>query len=413
MAAIPRKPVLISGAGISSLLLARSLLRDAIPFLIFERDSSPVFRAQGYRLRLSSEGLDAIESVLEPKGWKKFWNTCGKTGGVGFSPINAVTGVIEESGGSPQVPAGGRRGGKEPEKRIAEALVSRDGKIVGISRGDMRRIFFEGCEEFVRWSHAVVGYELMGKGKGVRAIFADGTKSEEGEMLVAGDGMHSKVAKQVSGGRLKVFDTGASVIHGQAPTTAFKGLREGVWMLSDEGNEKGKLFVFTNVRPVERDDPSLMFGWTMIAERGIIDSPGNTDDIMGETAAEVAKRVTAHWHPSLRPIFNSMVVEDATFLRITCSTPTGVPEWENEPRVTVIGDAAHSMTPAGGIGANTAMRDAALLGGLLGEKGGWGKEVGRAYERVMRGFAGEAVRLSYGLARGQIGIEIGEGTRTV
>ncbi|KAL5344837.1 hypothetical protein ACLOAV_010234 [Pseudogymnoascus australis] len=411
MAAIPRKPILISGAGISSLLFARSLLGNAIPFLIFERDSSPVFRAQGYRIRLSSEGLDAVESVLNPEGWKRFWDTCGKTGGVGFSPINAVTGVVEESAGALQNPARKKGGGKESEKTIAETLASRDGKIVGISRMDMRRIFSEGCEEFVRWSHAVVGYELTGTG--VRAIFADGTKSEEGEMLVAGDGIHSKVAKQVSGGRLKVFDTGATVIHGQAPTTAFKGLEEGVWMLSDEGNEKGKISVFTNIRPVERDDPSLLFGWTMTAEPGVIDSPGNADGVTGETAAEVANRVTAHWHPSLRPMFDSKVVEDATFLKITCSTPTGVPEWENEPRVTVIGDAAHSMTPAGGVGANTAMKDAALLGKLLVEKGGWGKEVGSAYERVMRGFAGEAVRLSYGLARGQIGIEIGEGTRTV
>ncbi|KFX96749.1 hypothetical protein O988_05176, partial [Pseudogymnoascus sp. VKM F-3808] len=372
MTAIPRKPVLISGAGISSLLLARTLLRNAIPFLIFESDSSLVFRAQGYRIRLSSEGLDAIESVLDSKGWKKFWDTCGKTGGIGFSSINAVTGVVGESGGSPQVPAGGRRKEKESEKKLAEALASRDGKIVGISRGDMRRIFSEGCEEFVRWSHAVVGYELTGTG--VRAIFADGTKSEEGEMLVAGDGIHSKVAKQVSGGRLKVFDTGAIVIHGQAPTTAFKGLGEGVWMLSDEGNGKGKVFVFTNVRPVERDDPSLLFGWTMTAEPGVLDPTGNTDDVIEETAAEVAKRVTARWHPNLRPIFDFMVVKDATFLKITCSTPTGVPEWENEPRVTVIGDAAHSMTPAGGIGANTAMRDAALLGMMLVEKGGWGEE---------------------------------------
>ncbi|KFZ24374.1 hypothetical protein V502_01131 [Pseudogymnoascus sp. VKM F-4520 (FW-2644)] len=409
MAVFPRKPVLISGAGISSLLLARSLLRNAIPFLIFERDSSLVFRAQGHRLRLSSEGLDAIESVLDPEGWKKFWDTCGKTGGVGFSPINAVTGVIGESGGAPQAPAGRRRAEMESEKRMAEALTSRDGKIVGISRGDMRRMFFEGCEEFVRWSHAVVGYELTGTG--VRAIFADGTKSEEGEMLVAGDGIHSKVAKQVSGGQLKVFDTGAIGIHGQTTTAAFKGLGEGVWMLSDDENEKGNLFVFTNVRPIERDDPSVLFGWTMAAEPGVIDTPSSTDGIIGETATEVAKRVTAHWHPSLRPIFDSMV--DATFLKITCSTPTGVPEWENEPRVTVIGDAAHSMTPAGGVGANTAMRDAALLGRLLGDNGGWGEEVGRVFEGAMRGFAGEAVRLSYGLAREQIGIEIGKGTRTV
>jgi NADPH-dependent 2,4-dienoyl-CoA reductase/sulfur reductase-like enzyme len=82
------KPILISGAGIASLLLARSLRRSNIPFLLFERDASIVFRAQGYRLRLSSDGLDAIEAVLGPKGFPKFYDACGKTGGAGFAAID-------------------------------------------------------------------------------------------------------------------------------------------------------------------------------------------------------------------------------------------------------------------------------------------------------------------------------------
>jgi 2-polyprenyl-6-methoxyphenol hydroxylase-like FAD-dependent oxidoreductase len=72
-----QKPVLISGAGIASLLLARSLQRSNIPFLVFERDASIVFRAQGYRLRLSSDGLSAIESVLGPDGFQTFYDACG------------------------------------------------------------------------------------------------------------------------------------------------------------------------------------------------------------------------------------------------------------------------------------------------------------------------------------------------
>ena len=74
-----QKPVLICGAGLASLLLGRSLLRSKIPFIIFERDSSISFRGQGYRLRMSTEGLDAIEEVLgpEPNGFPKFWETTG------------------------------------------------------------------------------------------------------------------------------------------------------------------------------------------------------------------------------------------------------------------------------------------------------------------------------------------------
>ena len=59
------KPILIAGAGIASLLLAQSLRLANIPFRIFERDASFSFRAQGYRLRLSSQGLDAVEGVLD------------------------------------------------------------------------------------------------------------------------------------------------------------------------------------------------------------------------------------------------------------------------------------------------------------------------------------------------------------
>jgi hypothetical protein len=82
-------------------------------------------------------------------------------------------------------------------------------------------------------------------------------------MLVGGEGIYSKVAKQVSQGKLKVYDTGARGIHGQAPTTAFNELEEGVWLMSDDSNPKGRPFVITNVRPGELDDPNKQFGWTM------------------------------------------------------------------------------------------------------------------------------------------------------
>lgn len=204
-----QKPIIISGAGLASLLLAQSLLRASIPFLIFEQDSSISFRAQGYRLRLSSEGLDAIESVLGSEGFQKFWDKCGKTGGGGFEAIDAIT------GSKISAPATDGDGDKAADKRpevSSESLVSRGGKIVGISRGDMRRSFMSGCEPFVRWSHRVTSYELTSSG--VRAVFADGSKSVEGEMLVAADGIHSKIARQLSQGKLKVYDTGARGIHG-------------------------------------------------------------------------------------------------------------------------------------------------------------------------------------------------------
>ena len=403
-----QKPIIISGAGLSSLLLARSLLRASIPFLIFERDSSISFRAQGYRLRLSSEGLDAIESVLGPEEFQKFWDTCGKTGGSGVAAIDVTTGAkisATAKDGDPD------KAGDERSKLPRETLESRDGKIVGISRGDMRKLFLSGCQSFIHWSHHVTSYELTSSG--VYAIFADGSKSVEGEMLIGGDGIYSKIAKQLSQGKLKVYDTGARGIHGQAPTTAFKGLGEGVWRLTDDSNANGKVFVITNVRSGDMDDPNIQFGWTMGAEPGVINAPNDENSLIGAPAAEMAKALTANWHPRLKPLFEEMTESEAAFWKMTCSTPTGVPEWRNEPRVTVIGDAAHSMTPAGGIGANTAVRDSALLGRLLAEQGGCKNGVTATYEREMRMYASEAVKTSYGFARAQFGVSIDENSKTV
>ncbi|KAI0128282.1 hypothetical protein BJ170DRAFT_620999 [Xylariales sp. AK1849] len=382
------KPVLISGAGIASLLIAQSLRLSQIPFRIFERDASFNFRAQGYRLRLSTEGLDAIESVLDPPTWQKFWDRCGKTGGSGFAAFNAVT-------------------GEQTEHKAPEALSSRGGKVVGISRGDMRKIFAEGSEDYIEWSKHVIGYELTADG--VRAVFADGSISVEGSMLIGGEGIYSKVAKKLSDGKLKVYDTGARGIHGQAPTSAFKELGEGVFRLRDDtrGPNSG-LFIITNVRPDEMDDPDVQFGWTMGAVPGVIHAPNDDYTIVGKQAADLARELTKDWHPKFKPLFDDMNEREAAFWKITCSTPSGVPEWQNEPRITVIGDAVHSMTPAGGIGANTAMRDAALLGRLLREAGGCKPGLTAEYERKMRVYASEAVHTSYTTAVAQFGIKIDE-----
>ncbi|PQE19995.1 FAD-binding domain protein [Rutstroemia sp. NJR-2017a BVV2] len=415
MTAATRKPILISGAGLASLLLAQSLRRASIPCLIFERDASISFRAQGYRLRLSIEGLDAIESALGPESFKIFWDKCGKTGGGGFAAIDANTGLkIPDKAGDEKAdgpkPASEKPNEERPDTP-REILASRDGRVVGISRGDMRKIFMTGCESLVHWSHQVTGYELTSSG--VRAVFADGSKSVEGDMLIGGEGIYSKVAKQVSQGKLKVYETGSIGIHGQAPTTAFKGLGEGVWRLVDDSNPKGRIFAITNVRSGDMDDPNLQFGWTMGAQPGVIVPPNNDFSIIGKPAADIAKSLTANWHPRIKPLFDEMDESEAAFWKITCSTPTGVPEWKNEPRVTVIGDAAHSMTPAGGLGANTAVRDSELLGRLIAEAGGYADGVTAAYEKEMRVYASETVKASYGMATVGFGIHIDENSKTV
>ncbi len=64
----------------------------------------------------------------------------------------------------------------------------------------------------------------------------------------------------------------------------------------------------------------------------------------------------------------------------------------------------------GGIGANTAVRDSALLGRLLAEAGGRIDGVTKEYEDQMRIYATEAVKSSYGMATKQFGVLIDEKT---
>ena len=63
--------------------------------------------------------------------------------------------------------------------------------------------------------------------------------------------------------------------------------------------------------------------------------------------------------------------------------------WENRPGVTLLGDAAHLMSPFSGEGANLAMRDAADLAFALSREADWATAV-RGYEAVMFARAQEA-----------------------
>ena len=50
------------------------------------------------------------------------------------------------------------------------------------------------------------------------------------------------------------------------------------------------------------------------------------------------------------------------------------------------------------------MRDAELLGRLIGERGGWKDDITRDYEKEMRVYASQNVKDSFGFASKQFGI---------
>ena len=214
------KPVLISGAGLSGLLLARALRYRSIPFLLYERDASIASRAQGYRIRISSDGLTALQEVLSDVDYNEFLAGTATTSG-GSGGINSLDAITGEK--KPWTTEGGQGGQQGP------GLGS---KVLGVSRGFLRKRLFEGMEDSVHWAKQSVGYELSDAG--VTLAFADGTKSPEGSLLVAADGPNSAVTKQLTDGKVRAYDTGARMIHGQSPEEAFSQLGEGIWNAQDE-----------------------------------------------------------------------------------------------------------------------------------------------------------------------------------
>jgi 2-polyprenyl-6-methoxyphenol hydroxylase-like FAD-dependent oxidoreductase len=106
----------------------------------------------------------------------------------------------------------------------------------------------------------------------------------------------------------------------------------------------------------------------------------------------VTLRTLRRWHPDLLRLVELASVPETTLTAIRTAEP--VAPWPAS-RVTLLGDAIHAMSPAGGSGANTALRDAALLTAGLGAAARGQKTPGQAigdYERQMVGYGFAAVR---------------------
>jgi hypothetical protein len=298
-----------------------------------------------------------------------------------------------------------------------------------------------------------------------------------GSFLVAADGIGSRVARQLtssatftsSSGRsysLEPLDLGTRMVYGKTPLNSVHlasvapELQRGMGMVVDadttsgmESHQRPRLSLFYEV--MRFDHPTSLPGhgevgdyiyWVLSGKLSAfapIDTPSDDSmnpaaavnagidikkalldpsGIVGPVAAQLAIDATSHWHPTIHAVLTAQDQSRTAILRMTTSDPGTIPSWSGlevrnqspgQGLITLMGDAVHCMPPTGGSGANTALRDAALLGRLLRET--WEARRGKnemiwqgvvqAYDREMRTYAEEIVRTSYHAAVKAFGVD--------
>jgi 2-polyprenyl-6-methoxyphenol hydroxylase-like FAD-dependent oxidoreductase len=361
-----RARILIAGGGVGGLTLAQALRRDGLDVAVYERDPTPTIRNQGYRIHIDPDGNAALRACLPAGVLSLVRDTSGISGDLVASYTHRLDQVMAQ-----EFPGLG------------------DDEITNVDRNVFRRGLLDGLDEHVHFGKTVAGYRLTNSGR-VRVEFAEGG-ADEGDLLVGADGNRSAIRRQLLP-QATVRDLGLRCLYGRMTITEATGKlipadfnRGFIWVADDQGRGTGLAPVRFRTRTGVPD--YLMT--TFVATRAGL---GRTDqELFALPPGELWKLTvdaTAGWHPAVRELFAQ--ADPGTFFPITIRASERVGAWPSGP-VTLLGDAIHAMPPTGGVGANTALRDAATLASELRAAAHDEKsliDAVAAYERVMlpRGF---------------------------
>ena len=375
--------VIVIGGGIGGLALAQGLRRRGVEVAAYERDRTPTDRLQGYRVHINTAGSRALHACLPPEVFAAFLATCGQPN----TGIGMFTHRLREL-----IWFGSDRPDPDPDPV--------DG-VKSASRISLRQVLLAGLDDVVRFGKAFTHYRREPDGR-VTACFADGSTAT-GDVLVGADGGNSRVRQQYLPDAQRV-DTGVTGIQGKVWLTAAvqallpDRLVAGPVMIPGPRG-LGMFLAMHQFQPVPPELAALLgpeaaaqrdyVMWGLLARRTRL--PADLEQLDAIQLQSLALQRIERWHPNLRRLVGATAPDTVLLTPISTSVP--VPAW-TASTVTLLGDAIHSMPPTGGVGANTALRDAALLAGELSRAAGGERPLCQAigdYEAEMRRYGFAAV----------------------
>ena len=243
-------------------------------------------------------------------------------------------------------------------KVIGRIDVSSEGQAVTIRRSEFHRILMDAVTRAgipIHYGKRLSTIEQTGDV--VSAEFQDG-HVETGNMLLAADGVHSRVRSQILPENAVPRYTGFIGIGGFAESGSCTptNLQDARQLNFTVGSRFQIGYAMTS------ESPSRWGWWTHLPQ----DQELTRAELQAITDETIRDRVLAAfggWHSPIR----SLVSNTRQIMRTAIYDVPSLPTW-HAGRVMLLGDAAHAMSPAGGQGASLALEDAMLLGRSLADK---------------------------------------------